>query len=1260
MSEKGLYSPVVRRIVTAALLIGITGTFLAVYYLIYLPQQQQQYNVKTFRVLHEIANNFKVRIDNYGTAYITNFVSQSNEDSVLRENTLDHLNLYDSAEKTAFDHLFRSSFKGDASAGKFFSATQTITHDSVLYRVIKIKDPASEHFYKKTKNSIPDTTTLVKLLSDILDPLISIHADVFESFILIKKKGNDVNTGVKNGGSHDTILYESDKLNIAAINTDSLFANKNIEAPVINDITIENIAGKMFLLPFKMKSDPSETYVLAGLLSNNMYRQQSQSLPVDLLLSLCLVLIVLLLALPFLKIFFLSAQENIKISDVRAIITVIFIIPFFIILLCAGILLALYGDKLTTSILSSLQNNIQENFYKEISQTIRQVKQYDDIIQKPSAHLNSGIINSIRSFNRFCKDSLQVNDSARIKDVLFYPDYYKNMTSLHWMDANGNDIAAWNFNKLPATYFKLTDRQYFRDIKYNRVLSDSLWSDTANDFSLQPVLSRLTGEYTINIAMRSKASVANNKKAIAVGISCKMYSVYNTIVPNGFAYCIINEQGDIVNHSDTARCLQENIFEACSDSFALRSIISHKDSVLLPDFTLYDQPVKLMIKPIPGLPYYLITYYNKRGEYLFLFHIMAFVFVCEATLLLFVSLFSYFMMLSNKKHSKLLFSPATLEWLTPSADKKNYYIKNCIQLLACFFLILIVSLFFVGNDNFYLYILNAALLLPLFVITGYYIVKSGRIFLRKEEVAGLLISKKQYGHFLRSILHILLLYVFSVIIFWILKDVLFFDAACNNTNVASGLFFLIIAQPLLVSSIASLNFDYNKTNFSPAKSNGYLLHFIGSVLLAVLLISVMPALIFIGYAFREEKTLQLQSLQIDLAKKIQQRRININPKSWQTKLNAYPFKNDDNAFINELKFNKEKGIYLPGNNDKLDTLTYFLSPVNTGINCAPFYKKITNYLFLPPDHDEFFDDATHDQYYFWTKLFNKNGNDELQLHYKNTSDNKTPCSFSLTSVLPHSLLFDGSAANYLVWLVWLGVIVFFLLFCNVIYATVKRIFLIGFFGITTDASLTNKPDAALRKELNQDSNLKAVLKEMLQTKEELRFKLIREKENEKMNEEAGDDYIIHFHLALMNVYEEIWRNCTEAQKYTLYDFATDGITNYKKVLILYELQKSGLLVKDGDGNIAFMTQSFRNFLITKETSEEIRRLGEQGKKGSWGTLRTVFYVILIAVSIFIFVSQDEASKRLITIVTSLGALLPAILKLFDKSALGAPTAAKSG
>ena len=75
MAEKGLSSPVFRRIFTIILLAGISITFLAVYYFIYLPQQRNLFNARTFRILHQIAISFQQRSENYDTVAMYNSIS---------------------------------------------------------------------------------------------------------------------------------------------------------------------------------------------------------------------------------------------------------------------------------------------------------------------------------------------------------------------------------------------------------------------------------------------------------------------------------------------------------------------------------------------------------------------------------------------------------------------------------------------------------------------------------------------------------------------------------------------------------------------------------------------------------------------------------------------------------------------------------------------------------------------------------------------------------------------------------------------------------------------------------------------------------------------------------------------------------------------------------------------------------------------------------------------------------------------------------
>ncbi|TKK69335.1 hypothetical protein FC093_08445 [Ilyomonas limi] len=1283
MSEKGLYSPVVRRIITIILLIGIIGSFLAVYYLVYMPQQRMQYNLRIFRILHEISNSFKQRVVNYGTVYSYNYISQKNKDTTLHVNTFAHTIpagtsstgdsatanskatisfLPDSTYRQRLNAVFLSSFKGNALSIDAFQSGKTIQQDSVSFFV---NNPAA----KRDTNGKPQHVfTIKQSLADILEPLLKVHTTTFESILLIKQRGDSEKKDAGKNARFDAILYKSENADIANINTDSLFHNKYIEAPVIADLDIEGITYKMFLLPFQLQPGASDTYVLAGIVSGDVYKAQSQSVPINLLVTLCVIIVVLLLVLPFLKIFFLSAQENITIRDVRIIIVVIFFIPFFIVLVCSSTWLYSYRTRWATAVLQHLQNSITGNFYKEISEGVQQLRYYDNTIMHASAAIDSDTKARLGLLNKPARDSID------LKDIIFYPKYYKHFTNLHWMNNEGNDIAVWTLvNRLAPTYFQLSDRQYFRDIKFGRgyTLPNAPPAIAGERFSIQPVLSRLTGEYTINISLPSSAQIKTAgdsqipaKNAAVAALSSKMYSVWNTIVPKGFAFCIVDEAGNIISHSDTARNLQENILEESGDSLAIRNAIHHKDSTLLRNISLYEQQVRMIIKPMPGLPYYLITYYNKRGEYLFLLHIIAFVFLCQSTLLLFASLFSYSMMISGKRATKLLFTPADLNWLHPSADKKGYYIKNICQCIACFILTFLFAAFYYyrySAEEYYLFTVNAALLLPLFVVTGYYMVKKSRDFIIKEKIKGAYFSISQYRRFLLSNVSILLLYIVSILLFAILQNVLFFSKTCTNGHVViCGIWILIVLALPVIVAIAGFNPDYKKNSKEQQANNHYLAYFVITLLLAATLISVVPAITFVSYAFRQENNLRLQSLQIDLAKKIQQRRTDINQLFWKTKLNITPFKDRATAYINNLKFDTGMGIYLL-NKDTLEKINNYGQVPPQNLSCSPFYKSITRYLFLPPDHDEFYDDPSHHRYYYW-QMNNTDSTQVLRLFYNNTTDNRSAYSLVLTSTLPHTYLFKKLTGNYIGWLQLLLLLIFIFVFYKIIYSIAKKIFLIDFFKTpninVTDANALAQEDTLWLQKSYKSAGLQEAGKGIFTEVEAVNFATIRKKENEALKEN-NEEVIIWLHLVLNDVYEAIWEQCTDVEKYTLYDFATDGFTNYKQVILLYDLYDKGLLVKEEDGNISLMTKSFRNFLITKEGAEEVRKMSRASRTGSWGTLRTVFYIILIASAIFIFISQEEASRRLITIVTSMGALLPAILKLFDKSTFSMPAASTS-
>ena len=1219
---KKLNSSFRRRIATVVLLAGITGTFLSVYYFVYLPKQRGQFNAQTFRALNNITVNFTERLVNAGVVKLYAHISEDNKDPAFNEN------YREKGKISNTDSAFLASFTGYSEDKNNFSVATEVHSDTIIFI---IKEKQGIH-----KDSI---TREVKLLSELLDPLTISHSNTFNAIYLIDQEMDSI-VGDKRKVNPDTILYkpQMSELNIANINVDSLFPDMNFQVPQISNVKIDDISFKLFMLPFRIPSVNEGTYIMAALMDSEYYNAHVQDIPVVMLVSVLLLIILVMLILPFLKIYLLNANESLKISDIRSIIAVVFILPFLLVLIYSIIWIYNEQDNYTDEELGSLHNRITTSFFKEINYSIGQQKVFDRLMNAPKDSL----------FQIFRWDTDDDRD-ADFKDAFFHPKLYRNFTNLHWMDYKGDDLAVWNLTKPTSTYFNVKNRAYFTDIKYSRLkfLPDYIEHSDNGGFSIQPILSRLTGEYTISIATGSKTRI-KDKNSIAMAISSKMYSVYNPVLPAGYGFCIIDSSGLMLASSDTSKNLQENIFRESTNNYMLRNAVSHKDSVMLKNIFLHEQKVKMLVSPLQGLPYYLITFHHQRRQVLFIFHIAGFVFVSQVLLLLLASVFSYFILLSKKRIGKLSFEPSKLNWLKPTPAKKNYYIKNSIQLGICLLLILVFSLFYSG-DQFCLYWLNISMLLPLFVITGYYLIRNAKTFADKKMISEDLLTTESFMRYLRSSKNVLILYFLFIIFYTLIKDDLFFHSDYDTgSGVKWGIWILTFIMPVHAAIVAG----------TPVKLNfkaGYLNYFIFSLLVAVLLVSIIPVIALVNFGFREEKKLQLQSAQIELAKKIQQRRAKINPLGWTTKLDTLNV--EDKQFIRDMKFDKFHGVYL-GSRDTLLLDTVYYPMESSLLSCSPFYQVITQALFLPPDHDDFYSKTAHKNYYHWQSSTDSNS---LTLTFNNTSDYRDRSSIKIRTTPVDFYLFKEFAGTKEGLLLLFFCVVLLVCFYKIIYSTTTRIFLLNYFKPGNAFLRDDSGDAEwLKHQYNSFSHDKLKLIMSLDPDVPFSFEELRKKEREFMvKDERVEEFIIQMHLALLPVFERIWKSLTDSEKFTLYDFAADGFTNYKKMLVLYELFNKGLLVTEEErtginsGNLTFMSLSFRNFLLTKENTAEIKKQTVENKMSSWGTVRLVFIMILIAFAVFLLITQQEATQRIVTIITTLGTLLPLMLKLFDSSSASA-------
>jgi hypothetical protein len=145
----------------------------------------------------------------------------------------------------------------------------------------------------------------------------------------------------------------------------------------------------------------------------------------------------------------------------------------------------------------------------------------------------------------------------------------------------------------------------------------------------------------------------------------------------------------------------------------------------------------------------------------------------------------------------------------------------------------------------------------------------------------------------------------------------------------------------------------------------------------------------------------------------------------------------------------------------------------------------------------------------------------------------------------------------------------------------------------------------------------------------------------------GDEMVFKLQVMSHYFYMYIWQSLTKEEKFLMYDLAEDNLVNSFDDYNLNMLLAKGVIVRV-DGTLKIFNKGFRNFILTAIGNSEavkIKRLIKDN--GNWSKLKNPLMIVIVAILIFLLISQEEAYSKLITYVATLGAGIPTVLKLFS-------------
>lgn len=689
-----------KRTYTASFITGSGIILFALYYIfIYIPEKEEKINARYYRVLQRMSDNLNTKLDHYQHHVAPNYVMSTIQkyDSIVSI----HDPLVYKGDSLAYLHkklteLAKNSFippgefgvrlaLGCAASGLHVDSSAAFLH--IPAELINKESTLKKHFH----TAVP--------LDSFLLPLI--RWDSFNSFALLRK------TSKQDPMNQDRLLFltkqrsQATLANLIPIDTLLKLTTRSAwQAP--STLLVAGVPHKLFMLSQRL--GPEEEWILIGAVSGERYDVERKAIPSHALTFASLSFAILFLSFPFLKLVLMSKEERLYKRDmVLSVVALFFGIALVVLLLLDSY--AYYGPDKTMERkrLEGLNKALRNNMLMEIKEHVSQLKtfdnlgtdenilllqQQDSLFENPLGSSDTALLHrqQIRHVSippQTCYRLLGTLDgSAKREQVIINewsprPFAMEHLLRTFWLDSTGNMCRVWTplSTITKAEGGSISKRAYF-----NELIKGRGWAlpEEKNRFYLQSISSLTYGGKYAVISTESNRQSKNEK---VVAFTTKLASLYDSVLPPGHGFCVIDGRGDVLFHHNEDLNLSENLLEETSQDPVLKTaLFASVPTHLVLDY----QGVRrsMYIEPIENLPLFMVTYVNHDSRRAInvdvILHTLISFLLYSFVLVLLISLVIY----GRKRLSKLSFSWLAFRWLWPRSTKADRFVQNLFGIVV--------------------------------------------------------------------------------------------------------------------------------------------------------------------------------------------------------------------------------------------------------------------------------------------------------------------------------------------------------------------------------------------------------------------------------------------------------------------------------------------------------------------------------------------------------------------------------------------------
>ena len=481
----------------------------------------------------------------------------------------------------------------------------------------------------------PQTTT-TKIVFDV-DPNVIFARiplqDVFEKLLLTDASG----TVVAETGTTSLRIHSVHELQTTG--TDPLDMKELTKASGLHHVRLSETTYKLFSYPLKLprsgnyavryrpgkttaNKDAVEQLVMVGLVSSSAFRVESMLISPLIVLGFVTLLVFALLGLPILKIFFLSPRERFRFVDAYFLATC----TLLILMVISATLFTVdiyYGlESRADETLRNLSLTMRTKLYDELDTIHQQLRGLDEcaVQQRPLSSLS----------NLLAMHDHEVSCGQDRKELQAIVQEYPFFSKVFWTRRDGMQHVKWTTARRLTPLVDVGRRSYFQAVVDEKLMSYERpcpgacsVSDPPSDRNaaaphptrgvlsklyIEPVRSLTTGEDEAVISMASRLSV--NDQRTVVSLVTNLAPFTDPVLPAGFLFAVVDDDGLILFHSDRRRTLIENFFDETDHNSRLRAAVSAREPEEM-NLRYRGRSYRVYVAPLVKLPWSLVLLRDK-------------------------------------------------------------------------------------------------------------------------------------------------------------------------------------------------------------------------------------------------------------------------------------------------------------------------------------------------------------------------------------------------------------------------------------------------------------------------------------------------------------------------------------------------------------------------------------------------------------------------------------------------------------------------